>query len=79
MMNREYTLQYMEGQDWVRVTAIYDTLSGVKSHALMLLEQGRVIRLLARPAYGAGTWFTVKPNTYSDGMVLDNPIYGCPR
>lgn len=74
---REYTIQYMEEQDWVRIGAIYETIDSVLYHAKDILAQGRVVRILTRNRNHSKVWHTMKIT--NGAIVLNNPVYGCPQ
>ncbi len=75
---REYTVQWMMGQDWHRVTAIYGNIEEAVAHANVLLRNGMVVRILGRTLGLRGQampWHTIKCNEGS--ILLDNTVYGC--
>ena len=75
---KEYTIQYLQDNDWLRVSAVYDDISKCLIHAGDLLESGHIVRLLARNTSDPSiTWFTIE---WLDGrIVLKRPVHYCPK
>ena len=75
---REYTIQYFQNSDWIRITAIYETFQSVLDHATQLLVKGHVVRIIARDSNRGKVWHTIKLS-HLDAIILDKPLYGCPE
>lgn len=69
----DFTVQYLQDNDWIRITAIYENVHNCLSHAGDLLESGHVVRLLARIPSRDLTWHTIE---WLDGrIILKRPVH----
>jgi hypothetical protein len=69
----QFTVQYLEEQDWIRVTAVYDNADSALYHATDLLEMGKCVRLLIRNREIGCAWHTVGTNSMKQ-FFLDRQV-----
>lgn len=76
-MKREYSIQYFQNADWIRISGIYENPDEIRTIIADMAFDGLITRIVARN-YSHDFWSTVQISS-SQQIVLGDTIHSCPR